>query len=121
MWGSATAPVVENDDSEIEFNEYGEIVTDEFYDKKKTLWKERIDRVVNELPENIEFKFWWDARSLMDHSSKLIDAELKRQLQVAIQEKKRKGSRPSTPSTADTPKTPVTRNLTIRPENLIDI
>ncbi|GMG19641.1 unnamed protein product [Ambrosiozyma monospora] len=121
MWGSTAAPVVENDDSQIEFNEYGEIVTDEFYDKKKTLWKERIDRVVNELPETIEFKFWWDARVLMDHSSKMIDTELKRQLQVAIQEKKRKGSRPSTPLTPDKSKTPVTRNLTIRPENLIDI
>ena len=47
------------------------------YDKRFSIWKQRVQRIVDEVPEHIEVAFWEDANSVHDASVKLVINELK--------------------------------------------
>lgn len=45
-------------------------------DKKYGLWKQKVRRIIDEVPEHIQVKFWEDVNSIRDDSVKLITDEL---------------------------------------------
>lgn len=75
--------------ADVDCDDYMEFSDDEFdgetldangilvEDKKYGLWKQKVRRIIEEVPEHIQVKFWEDVQSVRDDSEKLITYELK--------------------------------------------
>ena len=75
--------------ADIDCDDYMEFSDDEFdgetldangilvEDKKYGLWKQKVRRIIEEVPEHIQVRIWEDVQSVRDDSEKLITNELK--------------------------------------------
>ncbi|KAH3670622.1 hypothetical protein OGAPHI_001137 [Ogataea philodendri] len=55
------------------FSQHPESPSEDYsFDKKKELWKERVQAVVSEYPPEVDFRFWWDPSDVMNESFEAV-------------------------------------------------